>query len=120
MQGGACQVVGKYEVFAHITRLLKSLHCLPVENRIDFDVFFIVGPALWDQIPEYLSAIFKQRTTVPSSQWFLETESNALRIELRGSSCPETVECAARISYILLICLRFQKALKTHLNLILN
>ena len=46
----------------HITCVLKSLHWLPVEKRINFKPLYLVYLALHDQAPEYMRDILQERS----------------------------------------------------------
>ena len=50
--------------FEHTTPVLKSLHYLLAEKRIDFKVLLLVYHASHDQAPEYIRDMFREGTNV--------------------------------------------------------
>ena len=56
-----CLLMGTKK-FDQIPSVMKSLHWLPVDNRIDFKVLLLVYHALHDQPPKYTRDIIQDRT----------------------------------------------------------
>ena len=55
IQNAAARVLTKTRRRAHITPVLKSLHWLPVNCRIDFKILLLVYKSLHNHAPEYIS-----------------------------------------------------------------
>ena len=53
IQNAAARLLMGTKTFEHITPVLKSLHWLLVEKRINFEVLLLVYCALRDHAPEY-------------------------------------------------------------------
>lgn len=55
LQNHAARIVSRIGKFDHISPVLKSLHWLPVKERIDFKILLLTHKALNGKAPEYLS-----------------------------------------------------------------
>ncbi len=62
LQNSAARLLSGTRKFDHITPVLKSLHWLPVECRIDFKVLLLTHKALHGKAPVYISEllVFRQ------------------------------------------------------------
>ena len=63
VQNLAARIVTKSPRNSHITPILKSLHWLPVEYRIQFKILSLTFRALTQQTPKYLSDILQTRSS---------------------------------------------------------
>jgi hypothetical protein len=61
----AARVVERASYKCHITPLLKNLHWLPVNARIQYKVALLVYKALHGLAPSYLESLFQKRTRDP-------------------------------------------------------
>ena len=59
IQNAAARVLTKTRKYDHITPVLKSLHWLPVSQRIDFKILLIVYKSICGSGPSYLSDMLK-------------------------------------------------------------
>ena len=64
IQNATARLLTGLNKFDHITPVLKSLHWVPVEKRIDFKVLLLVYHALHDQAQECMSDMLHERTNV--------------------------------------------------------
>ena len=62
-QNFAARIVLHRGKFCHITPLLKELHWLPIESRIDFKVLLFVYKARNNLAPPYLSSLLSSSTS---------------------------------------------------------
>ena len=66
IQNTAARLVTRTGKYEHITPVLKSLHWLPVRERIDFKVLLLTYKALHGLAPEYLTELIKHHTPARS------------------------------------------------------
>ena len=102
-RGAAARLLMGTKKLDHITPVLKSIHWLPVEKRINFKVLLLVCHALHDQAPEYIRDMLQERTNVRILHDSVQPVSISSDQSQRLCGlcfyycCPETVECSARI-----------------------
>ena len=78
VQNAAARIVTKSRKYDHITPVLKSLHWLPIRQRIDFKVMTICFKCLHGLAPQYLSELvswYVPRRSLRSGAKFLMDES---------------------------------------------
>ena len=54
-QNNAARMLSLHHKFDHITPVLKDIHWLPVEQRIEYNVRLLTYKALHGKAPEYIS-----------------------------------------------------------------
>ena len=107
IQNAAARLLTGTKKFGHITPVLKSLHWLPVEKRIDFKVLLLVYRALHDQAPSYMRDMLQERTNVRALRSTFSSQLVVPRSRLKGfgdrafSIAAPRLECSATISYLL-------------------
>ena len=69
----------------HITPVLKSLHWLPVERRIDSKVPLLAYRALHDQAPSSTRDLLQERTNVRALRFTFSGQLVVPRSKLTGS-----------------------------------
>ena len=84
IQNAAARLLTGTKKFDHITPVLKSLHWLPVEKRIDFKVLLLVYRALHDQAPEYMRDMLQERTNVRTLRSTVSSQLAVPRSRLKG------------------------------------
>ena len=79
VQNNAARLILKKEKHDHVTPLLKSLHWLPVQQRIQYKINLLTYKALHDSAPEYISCLLvpyaQGRTLHSSSRGFLKEKN---------------------------------------------
>lgn len=60
IQNAAARVLTGTKRFQHITPVLKTLHWLPVKDRIDFKVLLLMYKSQHGQSPDYISEMFSE------------------------------------------------------------
>ena len=63
VQNAAARLIFRKSKFCHITPLLKELHWLPINYRIQFKILLITFKALYDMAPIYLSSLISIRSS---------------------------------------------------------
>ncbi len=66
IQNTAARIVTRSSKFSHITPVLRSLHWLPVQSRIEFKILLLTFKALHDDGPQYLEYRELLRTYSPA------------------------------------------------------
>ena len=59
----AAKIIHRKKKTDHVTPLLKSLHWLPVKERVDYKIATLVFKCLNDLAPTYLSDLIQKNTT---------------------------------------------------------
>ncbi len=59
LQNTAARIVTRSSKFSHITPVLRSLHRLPVQSRIEFKILLLTFKALHDDGPQYFRELLK-------------------------------------------------------------
>ena len=62
LQNSAARLIFKIPSFDHISQILCTLHCLPVEFRIHFKIIIITFKAIYGQAPVYLQELIMLQT----------------------------------------------------------
>ena len=121
-QNNAARIVSLRRKYDHITPVLKDLHWLPVEYRINYKILMLAYKAQHDMAPPYLSSLlspYKPGRSLRSEGKHLLTTPR-YRLEGFGKRCfahaapslwntlPITIKCAQSIDI-------FNSHLKTHL-----
>ena len=123
VQNTAARIITRTSRFEHITPILKELHWLPVQYRIQYKILTITYKALHDQSPVYirnLLEIYQPRRTLRS-----QNDSSTLvipksRTVTYGNRMFSTVApklwnaLPSRIRDLSTLC-SFKQSLKTHL-----
>jgi hypothetical protein len=60
VQNNAARLIFRKRKHEHVTPLLKSLHWLPVEHRINYKINLLTFKALHGQAPSYLTELLKE------------------------------------------------------------
>ncbi len=81
LQNSAARLLSGCRKFEHITPVLRSLHWLPVECRVDFKVLLITFKALHGKAPKYLSDLLTFRESRKSRS------SNQLLLNVPRTKC---------------------------------
>ena len=123
LQNRAARILTYTRKYDHITPVLKSLHWLPVEQRVTFKLLLLTFKALHDLAPSYLSELLTwheptayrlrsgQRRILFKPSYRLKT-FGFRRFEYAGphlwNSLPDTLRHETNLD-------RFKRGLKTHL-----
>jgi hypothetical protein len=84
IQNAAARLLTGTKKFDHITPVLKSLHWLPVEKRIDFKVLLLVYRALHGRAPDYMRDCLQTRTNVRTLRSTASHQLAVPRSRLKG------------------------------------
>ncbi len=84
IQNAAARMLTGTRKYDHITPVLKSLHWLPVEKRIDFKVLLLTYRALHDRAPDYIRDILQDRTNVRTLRSTVSHQLSVPRNRLKG------------------------------------
>ena len=123
LQNRAARILTLTPKFSHITPVLKNLHWLPVRQRIDYKIIFMVFKCLNGFAPEYLSdliAPYVPARALRSADHHLLKLPGKTRLKTYGDRCFEVVgptlwnnlPLNLRMPHTLDL---FKKELKTHL-----
>ena len=122
VQNTAARILTKTRKYDHITHILKSLHWLPVDKRMEFKINLLTFKCLHGEGPEYLTELLTPYTphrTLRSADRHLLCVPKT-RLKTYGdrsfakcaptlwNSLPETVKSSQTLSI-------FKAALKAHL-----
>ena len=78
IQNNAARLVCRSSKFEHVSPLLRSLHWLPISNRIDYKISSLTYSAVCSTGPEYLSELVQVYT--PSRSLRSSSDTRLLRI----------------------------------------
>ena len=121
IQNKAARLITRDKASTHIQPVLRSLHWLPVKERIEFKSLCFVFKCLHDLAPQYLKDLFKEyqpvRTLRSSDALLLETPSSNLALcgkafSVSGAKLWNSISLDTRTSSNLDI---FKRKLKTEL-----
>jgi len=96
IQNACARLVCNSLKFCHITPLLKTLHWLPVRQRIAFKILLIVYKAMNGQAPSYISELISLKSNAHShnlrssnDKWLLKMPTSKTKVTLgdRAFSC---------------------------------
>ena len=123
VQNTAARLISRTPRFSHITPVLKELHWLPVEQRVEYKILTFVHKALHGQAPVYINSMLHVYT--PTRQLCSVHDPCLLQVpRTKTSTCGDRsfVASAPRLWNALPISLRnsdslpaFKRALKTHI-----
>ena len=122
IQNHAAKLVTKHKKHDHVTPLLKELHWLPIQQRVEYKVLLLTHKCLNDKAPQYLSSLltpYRPARTLRSANLHLLVEKqprlktygerafsviaprlwNQLPVHVRTIECTETFK--AQIKTIL-------------------
>ena len=64
----AAKVISRKSKYDHVTPILKQLHWLPVEARIQFKILMFVHKCIYKVAPNYLFAVIQQREFIRNTR----------------------------------------------------
>ena len=78
IQNNAARLICRASKFDHVSPLLRSLHWLPVSDRIDYKLLTLTFPAVSGSGPEYLSELI--HAYIPTRQLRSSSDTRLLKI----------------------------------------
>ena len=90
VQNAAARLIFEESKYCHVTRLLKSLHWLPVKYRIFFKVLLITFKAIHSLVPVYISELISIISDVSLSRYCLRL-TNSLTLNYTALKSRKTL-----------------------------
>ena len=122
VQNTAARIISRTSRYSHITPVMKELHCLPVQSRLQYKVLMYAFKAIHDLAPQYLAdmiEVYQPRRTLRSqnSTSLVVSRTKTATYGTRGfaAAAPRLwneLPCNIRESNTLNT---FKRSLKTHL-----